>query len=266
MTATQTTNKREIVDSVQILYEKLLAESAKFVRAEDRESADRKAKKILDDLAGDNQVNRLAMLRLWLDARDYVAHQDEILAEIKADEEEKVRFEEFYQSIEAEWRVANTAWTFWVTADPKNVLNRQTAMNRKYWMDFAAMEQKVLAKDAIHDDGKDAGEELLKQLKELATKVAGFKQNFCETCGAPVFEITPKGDGKKPFMPKLCGNCHKSQQDDTDIWSKPAKHVVKKKGSAAKKMKSSAFSKKNAVTEDGKGGGKGAGKKGKKKK
>jgi hypothetical protein len=224
---------REIHDSVQILYEKVLAESKKFAKPDDRSQADREAKTILDRKDGDNQTNRLAMLRLWLDVRNWVA--DEAIQAAK-----KAQALAEYNALVAPaiegWKAANDAWMKYVQAEKKNGHNGQKAIAGEFWFDFVHFEPLVLKPRGT----KEAVAELVAQLEDLIFRVGNFVwDHWCTTCGAPVDEINIVG--KKPFWPKQCGTCFRAEPDESVKEAKPAaKRHVKKPGSAKARHKSGA--------------------------
>ena len=125
---------REIYDTCQILYEKVLAASKGFVNQTDRDQADREAKAILDRADGDNQTNRLAMLRLWLDVRDWLSDE---AARAAKKAQTLAEYEALVAPVRVEWSNALNAWV------EKSRAYGQLAVARKFFSDFVRVERLV---------------------------------------------------------------------------------------------------------------------------
>jgi len=210
---------REIHDSVQILYEKVLAGSKEFANVADRVQADQEAKAILDRENGDTQTNRLAMLRLWLDVRNWMAGEATQVAK-------KIRALAEYEALIAPamegWKAANDAWMKYVQAENAKGHNGQKAAAGEFWSDFAHLEPLVLKPRGT----EEVVAELVAKLEDLTFRVRNFVwSHWCTTCGAPVDEINIVG--KKPFWPKLCGTCfHKPVATNMPAGKKNGKPVL----------------------------------------
>lgn len=219
---------REIHDTCQILYEKVLEASKGFANANDRIQADREAKAILDRADGDNKTNRLAMLRLWLDVRNWVA--DEAAQAVKK-AQALAEYEALVAPVVDGWKAANEAWTKYVQAENAKGHNGQKAVTNTFWSEFARFEVLVLKPRGT----EEAVSDLASQLEDLIFRVGNFVwDHWCITCGAPVDEINIVG--KKPFWPKLCGTCFRKPADELPE-AKPRKRLVKKPGSAGARHK-----------------------------
>ncbi|TRZ51056.1 hypothetical protein D4S03_05750 [bacterium] len=193
-----------------VLYEKFLAATKVINDKAYADKADRLAKIIVD--RGDSWSDRLAMLRLMLEAREYG------------------RFEKAMGPVQVAWADAQLAWIDRVRAENAKSHKGQLAIARAFFTRFAGVETRITI---LWEDGPKAMEQVLDDLENLTYEVANFCQpGWCNECGAPVWEITPK-NGKPPFTPKLCQTCFKKAPDEGAV-DEP-KRKVKKPGSAAKR-------------------------------
>lgn len=209
---------REIHDTCLILYEKVLAESRKFAIATDREQADKEAKAVLDRADGDNKTNRLAMLRLWLDARQWVADE---AARAAKKAQALAEYNALIAPVVDGWKAANDAWTKFVQAENAKGHNGQKAVANAFWSEFAQIEPKVLMPRGT----EEFVSELAAKLDDLTFRVGNFVwDHWCTTCGAPVDEIVIPG--KKPFWPKQCGPCFHKPTGQDSVVKKSVKRVL----------------------------------------
>lgn len=233
---------REIHDTCQILYEKVLAESKKFALSTDRDQADKEAKAVLDRADGDNRSNRLAMLRLWLDARQWVAEE---AARATKKAQALAEYNKLMVPIEESWKAANEAWTKYVQAENAKGHNGQKAVANAFWSEFAQLEPLALKPRGSAGFVSD----LAAKLEDLTFRIGNFVwDHWCATCGAPVDEIVIPG--KKPFWPKQCGACFRSQPAGDVLSEAKPKHHVAKPGSARKRHKGAAKKAKGLSAKD----------------
>lgn len=234
---------REIHDTCQILYEKVLAASKGFVNQTDRDQADKEAKAILDREDGDNKTNRLAMLRLWLDVRNWVADE---AARAAKKAQTLAEYNALIAPVVDGWKAANEAWIKSVQAEMANGHDGQKAVANAFWSEYARFEPLVLKPRGT----EEAVAELASQLEDLAFRVGNFVwEHWCNDCGAPVDEINIVG--KKPFWPKQCGTCFRAGlvvRGEAGV--KPQKHHVAKPGSASKRHKGAVRAKNDLSAKD----------------
>lgn len=154
-----------------------------------------------------------------------------------------VRTQERFETVSTAWTKAQTAWSEWVAAENAKKHNGAMAINRAYFPAFVELEARV---EAIKDGNVGDGD-LVADLKAVAAEITQefYQANWCK-CGEPLYIITPKDLGKKPFMPKDCNKCH----NETPEAEQTTKRKIKKPGSAAKRGQNRG-SKSRAKAEDG---------------
>lgn len=212
---------RRQLDSVTTLYEKFLV-ACKTIQDESyANEADRKAKAIIDR-GNDDYPTRLAMLHLMLEVRSTAA--------------EYSRFEKrMANEVNPAWAEAQKAWIDWVGAEKIKNHNGQLAMARAFYTRFAGMQARIAT---LWQDGPDAMDGVRIDLQKLVSEVASYIQpGWCIDCGAPVWEIAPKG--KTPFVPNRDRACHERTLAALDDAPAPTtkKPHVKKPHSAEKRGK-----------------------------
>lgn len=212
-----------------ILYEKVLVASNGFVKETDRSQSDKEAKAILDRADGDTTANRLAMVRLLKDVRNWVADEATQAAK-KA--QALAEYNALIAPVGNGWKAANEAWVKYVQAEKAKGHNGQLALAREgnFFAEFVRFEALVANIKA----DPEAVSALVVELTDLTFAVQNFVwTKWCPTCGDPVEKFVPK-NGE-------CGNCFRSHSTDDSVAEvKPAKRRVAKPGSASKRHKGGA--------------------------
>lgn len=216
-----------------ILYEKVLVASNGFVKETDRSQSDKEAKAILDRADGDTTANRLAMIRLLKDVRNWVADEATQAAK-KA--QALAEYNALIAPVGNGWKAANEAWMKYVQVEKTKGHNGQKAISNAFWSEFAHVESMVLKPRGT----EEFVAELVAKLDDLTFRVGNFVWDYwCASCGTPTEEIVPR-NGKPAFVPKLCGTCFRAEPSDAVSEAKPAKRRVAKPGSASKRHKGGA--------------------------
>lgn len=179
--------KRHGLQSCQILYEKVLMESKSFSRLIDRDQADKEAKAILDRKDGDNKNNRLAMLRLWMDARKWVADE---ASQAAKKTRALAEAEALIAPVVDGWKAANEAWIKSVQAEKANGHDGQKAVANAFWSEFAHFEPLVLKPRGT----EEAVAELATKLEDLTFRVGNF---VCEAKPAKRHVAKPGSASKR---------------------------------------------------------------------
>lgn len=136
----RTEKSREIHDSVQRLYEKLLGTTQLLSKEGDKASFDAKAKAILDRESGDNQANRLEMLQIWMKARKQVVREAE---KAEAEAQALIEYQKCIAPVTQGWQEANDAWTAYVRAENAKGHDGQAAALKGFFLKFAEIEPLV---------------------------------------------------------------------------------------------------------------------------
>ena len=226
--------KREIIDTVEVLYAKVLEQVAKFRKESDKIRARKSGQSIIYLASGDTQPNRRAMLFLLKEARKWVTYE---VAQAAKKVQALAEDEALVAPVVDGWKAANEAWTMYVQAEKAKGHNGQKAIAGEFWSDFAHFEPLVLKPRGT----KEAVAELVAKLEDLTFRAGNFVHAKWCACGAPLYEIIPHDGDKKPFMPKLCGTCFRSEPDESVKEAKSAaKRHVKKPGSAKARHKGGA--------------------------
>jgi len=134
------------------------------------------------------------------------------------------------EPVRVAWQGALDAWTKWVQAENAKGHKGQEAMCRAQILDerpaycvYAQAEARI---SNLWPDGECDIEPLLADLEKLTFAISNYAPAGWCHCGTPVEMITPKGEGKKAFLPKLCKVCYTTE---------PEPKVAPKKASAPKK-------------------------------
>ncbi|HBC44778.1 MAG: hypothetical protein UX01_C0018G0013 [Candidatus Collierbacteria bacterium GW2011_GWB2_45_17] len=218
---------REVVDTVEVLFAKVLEVANQFQKESDQARARKWGQSIVELQSGDTQPNRRAMRFLLKQARQHVAFEAE-QAKIKADA--KALFDEMMAPVSVAWMEAQSAW--YLRAKDLSVDGHQGQLavarapfgGKPMFVVFASLEARI---ERMSPQSKDTIEGLLKELDAVESAVLSFQQSsWCATCGAPTEEIVPK-NGKPAFVPKLCGTCfHKPVATNMPAGKKNGKPVL----------------------------------------
>lgn len=229
---------REVKDTVEVLYAKVLEVVNHFEKESDKVRARKNGQSIVDLQSGDTQPNRRAMRDLLRMARKWV-EQEAVKAQAQV--EDKARFVELVARIANAWEEAQDAWLQRATGLSVDGHKGHLAVakapfeGKPMFIVFASLEARI---ERMSSKSNDSVEGLLKELDAVTQAVLAFQHTtWCVGCGTPTEEIMPR-NGKPAFVPKLCGSCFRSQPaGDVVSEAKPAKHRVAKPGSASKRHK-----------------------------
>lgn len=199
---------RDITDTVQVLFAKVLEVSNQFQRDTDKAKAKKMGQDIVDRASGDTQANRRDMVFLLKEARLWIA--DELAQATKKARALAQREALIAPAVEG-WKAANQAWVTYVLTEKElghdglRAIWQGTHSVPGLWTKFAEMESKVKTL-AIRGNQDDVAA-LTAELAILTEEVCNFSiPNWCqhEGCGAPIEKtMTPKGGGK-PFSISFC--------------------------------------------------------------
>lgn len=212
----------EIRVPVHKLFEQVLDVSKQFSNEGDKQIAFAEGQAILDRKDGDCQKNRFAMRRLLRDAEKWVRSEVGWKVADEAREAAKAaalaEYEDLVAPVRTEWTRANEAWVKFVQAENALGHDGQRAISHELWQAFAGVAPLVV----MPKSNPEAISALVTELEGLTFRAGNFVQaRWCKRCGAPVYEIKPKGEGKRPFTPDLCGTCfHEDPADHTSIGRK----------------------------------------------
>lgn len=221
---------RDITDTVQVLFAKVLEVSNQFQKDTDKAKAKKMGQAIVDRASGDTQANRRDMVFLLKEARVWIASE---AAQVAKKAQALAEREALIAPAVEGWKAANQAWVKFVQAenslghDGLRAIWQGTRSVPGFWTKFAEMDAKVKTL-AIRGNQDDVAA-LTAELAILIEEVSNFSiPNWCqhEGCGAPIEKtMTPKGGGK-PFPISFCHE-HVADKDVKPAGLKNGKRVLK---------------------------------------
>jgi len=153
------------MESVSRLYEKLVVATENIGNKAWVDEADHEAKVIVD--RGDSHTDRLDMLYLMLDAREYARFEKRMALEVNP-----------------AWAEAQKAWVDWVEAENAKGHQGKLAMEKAFTKTFIEMSGRI-ATSRLWQEGPDAVHGVIADLESLTFEVTNFNQKWCH-CGEPI--------------------------------------------------------------------------------